>query len=913
MLEPSLPRPGHPPSPTASPETLAASFERQAAQTPERVAARSGANTLTYDGLNARANRLAHHLRRLGARPGLLVGVSGPRTLEMLVAVLAVLKAGAAYVPLDPAYPARRLAFMLADSGSPLLITWGGPRRVELPFDGRQIDLDAEAAAIAAEPAANPVSGAMASDLAYVIYTSGSTGQPKGVEIAHGSAVTFVHDLRAHLHTSVDDVFLSVASLSFDMSVLDIFLPLCSGASVVVAPAEVTANPLRLLAALDESRATSMQATPSSWKMLVDAGLAPHPRLTALVGGERLPQDLAEALRDRLAAVWNLYGPTEATVYATLARYQGGTPTIGGPLAHTQVFILDERGEPVEPGQVGELHIAGKGLARGYRNRPDLTQDKFIEKPAPGGSGLSVRLYKTGDLARHTAGGDIECLGRIDHQVKIRGYRIELSEIEAVLRSHPAVRDGVVIDVPDATGVTGLAAYFVDDTAAGTPPRELREHLLSQLPAFMVPPVFIRLPQIPLGPNGKVDRQTLLAAQSLPDLAAPAISRMPPRTELEAGVHAVWCEALRQPRIGLHDRFFEIGGHSLMAVSLTMRLEEKFGTAIPLDALWNEGGTVEGMAALIQAQLDKRAPTRLVHLKTGRPGATPLFVVHTMRGSVNEYQAFASRLPGEHPVIGLRSKGLLGDEVPEADLRQFARDAVEALRQTQPKGPYMLAGYSIGGLIAYEMALLLHAQQQHVAFLGLFDTPAPGFAYGTPVPVRLKARWQGARRRVRRLLDPVRGSVMSRIGLAGADPGLDGTDPSRISRHAMALFESLRAAEAAYQVTARGPFPIDLFVARSFEWTRASDALGWTRHAQAGVTCHRLPAPRHEDLMSPDHADSLARAVHRCWRQGNMGPAHPPRLGADGRPRLPAFLEAISAGSESQPDVRERRRPWEAS
>jgi surfactin family lipopeptide synthetase A len=837
-------------------DTLISLFEKQVHRTPDSLAATYQTQSLSYQQLNQRANQLAHHLIQRGAKPGILVGINTPRSLEMLVSVLAVQKTGAAYVPLDPAYPVNRLAFMLEDAACPLLIGLARDKPT-FAFNGEFVALDELQNALAVEPIGAPACTYTPFDLAYVIYTSGSTGKPKGVEIEHRSAVNFVNALSEKFQTQANDVFLSVASLSFDMSVLDIFVPLSSGASVAIAPRDVTANPKLLLQELKNTNATMMQATPATWKMLLDCGLPECRTLSALNGGDALPQDLAQALLARLGHVWNLYGPTETTVYSTIAKYETGKPLIGHPIANTQIFILNGQEQPVPNGETGELHIAGDGLARGYRNRPELTREKFV--PNPFSSSTAQRMYKTGDVARYTSNGELECLGRIDRQVKIRGHRIELGEVEAVVRQHPTVKDCVVIDVADSSGQKSLAAYCM---AAQNPiePRDLREHLLKQLPVFMVPAQVVAVSHFPLSPNGKIDRNALLALGAAQVHSSTAQTTAAPRNKLEVQVSEVWQKALRCGDIGIHDNFFDLGGHSLMAVSLTMSLEERFGQTIPLDALWAEGCTIAGMAALIESLMKGDAKhSRLVPLNFAGVHKPPLFVMHTMRGSVNEYQALASHLAADQPVIGIRSKGLYGDEVPEPDLKRFAQDCVQAIRQQQPQGPYLLAGFSVGGLIAYEVALLLNDAQEKIAFLGLFDTPAPGYQYKTSIMQWMQTKCAGVIRRAKRLLEP------ARYFLFGADTankaGLNGSDPSRISKHAIGLFQSLSMAEAKYQVSRTCPVNIELFMAQTASHALPVTALGWEPFARNGITCHQLKAKTHEELMTPRHAQELAHLI----------------------------------------------------
>ena len=436
-------------------------FEAQVEKTPEAIAVVFEEQQLTYRELNRRANQLAHHLRELGVGPDVLVGICVERSLEMVVGLLGVLKAGGAYVPLDPGYPTERLAFMIEDSRAPVLLTQ--QRLVEvLPKHGaRVICLDADWEAIAQDSRDNPLSQVKSHNLAYVIYTSGSTGKPKGVQILHHAVVNFLCSMREQPGLTRDDVLLSVTTLSFDIAALEIFLPISVGARVILVSRETAADGTQLLARLSDCRATVMQATPATWRLLLEAGWQGEKRLKIFCGGEALPRELARQLLQRCSSLWNMYGPTETTIWSAIYQVPSGeSPVpIGRPIANTRFYILDSHLQPVPIGVPGELHIGGAGLARGYLNRPELSAEKFI--PDPFTDGMQARLYKTGDLVRYLPDGHVEFLGRNDHQLKIRGFRIELGEIEAVLGQHPAVKGSVVIAREDTAGEKYLVAYVI--------------------------------------------------------------------------------------------------------------------------------------------------------------------------------------------------------------------------------------------------------------------------------------------------------------------------------------------------------------------------------------------------------------------------------------------------------------------
>ncbi|MBV9772347.1 MAG: amino acid adenylation domain-containing protein, partial [Gemmatimonadetes bacterium] len=622
-------------------------FEAQVGRTPDRVALVSGDETLTYAELDARADRLAHRLAARGVGPESRVGVCLERTAEMVVAVLGVLKAGAAYVPLDPAHPAERLAYVLEDSGAGLVLT-GGRTADALPADVPRLVLDAEAPPSSA-PDPAPRWDTDPASLAYVLYTSGSTGRPKGVLVEHRSLVAFLHAMRRRPGMGADDVLLAVTTLGFDIAGLEIFLPLTSGARVVLADRATAADPALLARALDESGATVLQATPATWRMLLDAGWEGSATLTALCGGEALPEELSGRLRPRVRALWNLYGPTETTVWSTTHRVaEGGAPPIGEPVDGTRAYVLDWHGNPVPVGVPGELHIGGAGVARGYHRRPELTADRFL--PDPFAAGPGARAYRTGDRVRRRPDGTLEFLGRADQQVKVRGFRIEPGEIEAALRAHPGVREAVVGVREDASGDRRLVGYVVPAPGVTTSAAELRGHLAARLPDYMVPGAIVTLDALPLTPSGKVDRRALPAPDPLPGSDADAA----PRTPTEEIVAGIFAGVLRLERVGAHDDFFALGGHSLLATQAATRVRAAFGTELP-QRVFFQRPTVAGLAAWLDARRDapERAIAPIEHV--AEPGAwlplSPaqqrLWLAHRMDPASRVYnQALALRLAG---------------------------------------------------------------------------------------------------------------------------------------------------------------------------------------------------------------------------------------------------------------------------
>jgi amino acid adenylation domain-containing protein len=548
-------------------EPVYRSIERQAAQTPNRIAVICDGVEWTYQQLNEYSNRLARHLRKQGIREGSLVGVCLERSHQMLGAVLGVLKAGAAYLPLDPSHPVSRLELVFTDAQASLLLTQEN-LAAQLHTSARVICLDSEQTLWARENGADLDTTNTPDSLAYVIYTSGSTGRPKGVAIEHGALTNLLRSMEREPGLSATDTLVSVTTLSFDIAALELFLPLMTGARLVIATKEQVLDGYQLLKVLEQSQATVMQATPAGWRMMLEAGWKGQPRLKVLCGGEALPRDLADSLLDCSGDVWNVYGPTETTIWSSATRLekQTGPVPVGPPIANTQFYVLDEHLRPVPVGVTGELFIGGAGLARGYWNRPELTAEKFL--PNPFGEG---RIYRAGDLARWLPDGHIELLGRTDFQVKVRGFRIELSEIETVLASHPAVRDAVAAAVEVGPGDKRLAAWV--DTSLTQPPEDLDAQLYSllsaKLPEYMRPAVITVLPALPRTANGKIDRKSLPE----PAFAGKTKARpfTPAVTPQQKKLAAIWADVLKLEQVSITDSIFELGADSLLIFRISAR------------------------------------------------------------------------------------------------------------------------------------------------------------------------------------------------------------------------------------------------------------------------------------------------------------------------------------------------------
>jgi amino acid adenylation domain-containing protein len=586
---------------------IPALFEAQVARTPEAVAVTFEGESLTYRDLNRRANQLAHHLRSLGVGPDVLVGLCLERSLDIVVGLLGILKAGGAYVPLDPSDPQERLAFMLRDARIAVLATQ--QRFLDrLPVhDSPVVGLDADWSMIARESHGNPVPRATPDNLAYVIYTSGSTGRPKGVMTTHRSVSNLISWMQARFPLRETDAVLQKTPPTFDASVAEFFPPLFVGARLVMAPPEAQRDPRGLIETICAERISHLKLVPSLLQaMLEEPGLE---RCTSLrwvsCGGEALRRGVLEQFRARLDVEFvNLYGPTEATVDATFwpsgEHAPGEIVPIGRPIANTQLYILDEHMQPVPIGVPGELYIGGAGLARGYLARPELTAERFL--PNPFSSEVGARVYKTGDLTRYLHDGNIEYLGRLDHQVKLRGVRIELGEIESTLREHPDVREAVVIPREDTPGDKRLSAYVVPHLGATPTAARLKHFVQTKLPAYMVPSAIVLLTSLPLASNGKVDRMSLPA----PDTVPSDLDYVAPRNGIESQVAHLWEDLLGVRPISATADFFELGGHSLLASRLLVRVRERFHVDVSMRAFFAVP-TAAGLGAAIVEQLANRA------------------------------------------------------------------------------------------------------------------------------------------------------------------------------------------------------------------------------------------------------------------------------------------------------------------
>jgi surfactin family lipopeptide synthetase A len=854
------------------------------------------------------------------------VGIAVDRSIDMVVALYGVLKAGGAYVPLDPTYPHDRLAFMASDAGLAVLLTQEHLAPSLEGFAPVVIRLDADWPAVAAESEARPEAAIDPESVAYVIYTSGSTSKPKGVQLPHRALVNFLTTMAREPGITAADRLLAVTSLSFDIAGLELHLPLTAGARVEVASRAATADGEALRRLLADQRITVMQATPSTWRILLDAGWegrladAADPGLKILVGGEAVPRDLVDKLAARAGSVWNMYGPTETTIWSCVQRLEagGGVVPIGRPIGNTQVYVLDAGLAVVPTGAAGELHIGGDGLARGYLKRPELTAERFVESPFG-------RLYKTGDLCRWSANGAIEFLGRIDHQVKIRGFRIELGEIEAALAPHPAIREGVVVARED-DGDKRLVAYLVlHDGAEAPSPGDLRGFLQEKLPEYMIPSLYVPLAKLPLTANGKVDRKALPAPSGDAGLRdAGAIDA--PRDELEAQIVVIWRQVLGVDRVGTNESFFDLGGHSMLAVKMMAEVKKAAGKDVPLVALFT-APTIRKLADLLRGDTSRQIWDTLVPIKaTG--SKRPFFVVS--RPNVNSlgYIALAKWLDPDQPFYGLQfqypEETQLGRPYSHDEYGERARAYLAIMRAFQPEGPYLIGGMCEGALIAFAMARQLEAAGQKVGLLAMMDAwPEENSRNKLLQRVwdydwRFQVFWQLDRKKKEQYLRLVAGKLLSPLErlLPKAALPAPATAAKTASTPAQQAAQAARAAKAAEVrrlfdermfpgpsfVPPKVSCPITVLRVRDQPYFRINDEkLGWGDRTTGPVDVYDVDGT-HMDFMRPPFVESLGRELDATLRRAHDRLAREEAAAAKPSAASPAEIRAGAMDHTAEED-----------
>jgi aspartate racemase len=719
---------------------------------PEHLALICGSRQLTYGEFNARSNQWARLLRDHGVGPDVKVGICLRPEIDFAIAILAVMKAGGACVPLDPNYPKERLAYMVEDVQAPVLITSTDLGLDKAPEGCQVLLVEDTIDALSHYSTATPENQVTPYDIAYVIYTSGSTGAPRGVLLPHIGLVNYLTTMSRYYAVTPQDRVLQFCSVSFDIAIEELFTAWTSGATLVLRDQMPLAVP-EFLQWIERFGVTILDLPTAYWHEWVhhfNELKAPVPASVRLViiGGERATSKAYKAWANTVGnrvRVVNTYGPTEGSISVTVSEpsYQDADAVpesvpIGRPVANCRIYILTPDLKPVPVGTPGELHLAGVCVAKGYYNRPELTSQKFV--PDPFASEPNARMYKTGDMARFLPSGDIEFLGRTDDQVKIRGFRVELGEIEAILHKYPGVREIAVIAREDEPGEKRLIGYFVVDKNAEVSTSDVRRYLHEHLPEYMVPSDFVVLDVMPLTPNGKINRR------GLPAPVAPVATTQPVEaaSDLQNRLLKIWENVIGRKPIGIHDNFFELGGHSLMAARLMHRIGQELGKTLPLAMLF-ESPTVERLAAALEQDGWSHHWSSLVRIQTSGSNP-PFFMVHGVGGNVVGFRELGLRMAPDFPFYGLQSQGLDGKEPCLKTIPDMAHHYLGLMRSVQAEGPYFLGGFSLGGLIAYEIAQQLCAMGEQVALLTLFDTypgdPEPVSKAGL-LKLLLTPSWQG--------------------------------------------------------------------------------------------------------------------------------------------------------------------------
>lgn len=702
-------------------------FEEQVTRDPDAVAVVCKGRTLTYRQLNSNANKLANYLRSLGVGPESLVGVCFERKPELVIALLAVWKAGGAYVPLDPSYPKERLEFMVSDASVKALLT----EEVHKPqFDSSSaqiICLDTDRQKIFLQNDQNLANHATPSNLAYVMYTSGSTGKPKGAMILHRGLMNYLWWAIGEYKVRAGGSVPVHSSISFDLTVTSLYPALLAGGKVELLAEDVGA--LNLLSALRETKSRNLvKITPAHLEAIShELSKSEMNGLTDVfvIGGEALLSEHLQVWREASprTRLINEYGPTETVVGCCVYEVQpedphNGPVPIGRPIANMRMYVLDENLRPLPPGETGELYIGGVGVARGYWNRKELTEERFLLDPFS--DDLTARMYKTGDLGRYRSDGVLEYQGRIDNQVKVRGYRIELGEIEAALTSWPSAKSCAVLAREDAPGDKQLVGYLVLKENQQPDTEELQAFLKKLLPEYMVPSRFVFLDSFPLTPNGKIDRKALPATV---EQQKPTAKFEPAKDDVEEMLVGIWEKVLKVKPVGVTDDFFDLGGHSLLALRVSVEIEKQCQVKLPLASLFTTS-TIRELAATLRESMGSKAATTWTSFVAMQPLGTkpPLFLVHGAGGNLLLYRALAKRFAPDYPLYGFQSLGLDGESQPLKTIEEMAAHYVRELRAFQPHGPYHLGGYCMGGTISYEMARILTSEGEQVPLVAMLDT-----------------------------------------------------------------------------------------------------------------------------------------------------------------------------------------------
>ena len=872
--------------------TLTELLRQQAEITPNNIALEFHDSKITYDELLKQVNQLAHYLEAQGVQSGNFIAIAMPRCSELIISLLAIMQCGAAYLPLDPQYPKDRLEFMLNDSDAKVLLTSKIVAEA-LSFECDTLFIEDAMASLNQYPVTKLETKVNPDYFAYLLYTSGSTGNPKGVTITHKNLVNFLCSMALEPGINENDRALSITTISFDIAGSELYLPLIKGATLILADQETARDGRLLLDLIKKENINFLQATPTTWRMLLDSGwIIPLP-LKALCGGEAMPMDLAKELIKKCDTLWNVYGPTETTIYSSLKQIKAEDAliTIGKPIANTQIYIIDEQGQLVAAGNIGEIAIGGDGVANGYWNRPELTAEKFIENRFS--NIKDYKLYRTGDLGKLLPSNEIECLGRLDQQVKIRGHRIEPGEVEQALLLLDGVKQAVVLANDDF-----LIAHIVPDSSIESVEKNIplwRETLASKLPSHLVPYDFNVLEKMPTTLNDKIDRKALLEYKK-----NKKIEYTEPRTEEEKIVAAIWKEVLNVEKIDIFSTFFEMGGHSIKAVKVMVEMEKHTGKRFPLTILF-EYSTIEKFAKLLNKD-SKVYSDCLVPIKPNGK-KVPLFMIHGGGLDVLSYVNLSKHFDDDQPFYGIQGTGPKGYGDWYESIEDMAAQYIDAIVKVNPKGPYALAGFCVGGVVAFEMTRQLKEQGKEVSMTLILDSYVDSsYYFKTEKQKKIVKFYNRTRKRVTFLIEMLTSwkAFKHRINAKKEYLLNKHFDKNAMSEQdALALEQFTEAFGMIHGILSRyhlksQDIKVDLFRSKDHpEYGLAPAHLGWKKAALKGVTIHNIPGDNFDIRESP-FDKVLARMFQEILDENHINYYSEVNLKQEGTNKLPTFLRTLT-------------------
>lgn len=848
--------------------SLSELLKKQAELTPNNIALEFHETKTTYLELHQKVNQLAHYLKAQGVQSGDIIAVSVSRSPELLYTLLAIMQCGAAYLPLDPEYPKGRLEFMLNDSGAKVLLT-SKTLFASLPSWPLTLFIE-DAMESLNHYDASPLSSVVSPDnMAYILYTSGSTGNPKGVPITHKNLVNLLCSMALEPGISENDRLLSITTISFDIAGLELYLPLLKGATLILADQETARDGRLLLELVKKGNISFLQATPTTWSMLLDSGWDEPLSLKALCGGEAMPADLAKELTSKCNTLWNVYGPTETTIYSAVKQVKADDTliTIGKPIANTQLYIIDEQGQLVAPGKIGEIAIGGDGVAKGYWNRPELSAEKFIKNSFS--TNKDNIIYRTGDLGRLLPTNEIECLGRLDQQVKIRGQRIEPGEVEHALLQLDGIKYAVVL-----ANENFLVAHVVPDSSIEDAEIKIplwRETLAARLPAQLMPHDFNLLDKIPTTLNGKIDRKALsqFKTSKIAEYTAP-------RTEEESIVAAIWKESLGLENIDIFSDFFEMGGHSIKGVKVMIEIEKYTGKRIPLSALFKYS-TVEKFAKLLNTGTEIYSDCLVPISPSGHK--VPLFIIHGAGLNVLNFVNLSKHFDEDQPIYAIQGIKPKGFDGWYESIEAMAAHYIDAIIKVNPKGPYALAGFSFGGIVAFEMTRQLKEQGRKVSLTALLDSYVDSsYYYGSYRRKQLVRYFDITHRRLDFLKEMLLSWKAFKMRINGKKEYIlkrhFGKKDEMTEQEELALKEFIEADSMVKKIVDRyhlkpQNFEVDLFRSKDdINYRLDPTHLGWKKAALGGVTIHNISG-NHLEIVAPPNDVFLARLLQEILDEKN--------------------------------------------